>query len=197
MLSSSPRFRRRLTWLGGLVVLAGVGAAALLVIPARSDHIPQRFDSQPAQLVKDERQVSLNARDRRAIDALLDRFVVDAVGRRDPGAAYYMASAAMRASVPRRAWIRGDIPVQPLDVLGTRFHGWRPSWSFRNEVNFELLVHARPGSIPAGITYSVDVKREHGRWLVDSFATSALWSPPGSPNRVITHRDYAPIGASG
>src|SRR5919197_1889572 len=121
MLSSSPRFRRRLTWLGGLVVLAGVGAAALLVIPARSDHIPQRFDSQPAQLVKDERQVSLNARDRRAIDALLDRFVVDAVGRRDPGAAYYMASAAMRASVPRRAWIRGDIPVQPLEVLGTRF----------------------------------------------------------------------------
>ena len=164
----------------------------MAAMPGRSGHIAQHFTSAPPNLVSVRRQVSVSVADRRAIDRLLDRFVPDAVGRRDPGAAYALATPALRAGSTAADWRRGQLPVQPLPVRDTTFGGWVPSYSFADEVNFDLLVHARRGGAVGAISYTVDVKRVHGHWLVDSFVPAALFAPEGAVRRIISHVDYGP-----
>ena len=146
LVQTSPRVRRRL--LRALVVaIIGAGIAlAALVIPNHSGRTTQHFHAGKPYIVKVQKQVPVGSRDRAAIDRLLDRFVADAVARRDPGAAYGLATASLRAGTTRADWTGGSLPVQPLQVRGSTFHGWSPSYSYRNEVNFDLLVHAKPGS---------------------------------------------------
>jgi hypothetical protein len=191
-LPSSARARRRLVRLGVVAIVGGGIAIGVTVIPNHSGRTVEHLRPGKPDLVAVDRQVPLRAPDRAAINRLLDRFVVTAVARRNPAEAFALATPALRAGTTRTAWNRGDVPVQPLPVRGTRFHGWDPSYSFRNEVNFELLVHARAGSRPSAITYSVDVKRINGRWLVDSFIPNAIFDPPGAKGRVITQLDYGP-----
>jgi hypothetical protein len=157
----------------------------------------QHFRPGQPDLVKVERQVPVSAADRLAIDRLLDRFVPSAVARRDPDAAWALATSALRAGTTRADWRRGNIPVQPLEVRGSTFHGWKPSYSYRNEANFELLVHARRGADVGAIAYTVDVKRVGGLWLVDEFAPNALFAAEGKKSQIVAGVDYGPSGALG
>src|SRR5205814_948153 len=105
-LPSSPRARRRLTWIALALVVAGGAAAAMAAIPGRSGHIAQHFTAAPPDLVTVHRRIPVSAAERRAIDSLLDRFVPDAVGREDPGAAYELATPALRAGSSAADWRR-------------------------------------------------------------------------------------------
>ena len=181
-----------------VVAIVGAGiAVAALVIPNHSGRTTQHLHAGKPYIVKVQKQVPVQAGDRAAIDHLLDRFVVDAVARRDPAAAYALATASLRAGTTRADWKGGTLPVQPLQARGSMFHGWSPSYSYRNEVNFDLLVHAKPGSRIGAISYTVDVKRVGGRWLVDSFVPTALFAAQGETSRITAGVDYGPSGALG
>ncbi len=194
-LLSSARRRRRLLRLGIVAAFAVVVAGVVVLLPNYSGHTAQRFTSEPVQVVKTQRQVPVRPEDRRAIDALLDRFVPAAVDRRDPASAYSLATAALRAGTSRAAWANGDVPVFPLAVADSRFHDWSVEYSFRNEVNLELLVHGRKGSDLGGIAYSVDVKLVNGRWLVDSFVPRQEYAA-SAPAPATPVRRAAPVAAA-
>jgi hypothetical protein len=181
LLPSSARRRRRVLRLGAALWVAGCIALVIALVPGHSGRTVQHFVPGAPQLVKTERQVPVRPADRRAINTLLDRFVRDAVDRRAPLAAYRLSTPALRASAPRSAWAKGEIAVYPLRVEGSTFHDWTVAYSYRDEVNLELVVHGKPGQQFSGIDYSVDVKRIGGRWLVDSFATRGFYGPRATP----------------
>jgi hypothetical protein len=189
--------RRRLVWASAVAIVGTGIAVGVLALPNHSGKVVQHFRAGKPYVVKVQKQVPVRASDRKAIDRVLDRFVVNAVGRRDPAAAFALTTSALRAGTTKADWRRGAIPVQPLKVRDSTFHGWTPSYSFRNEVNFDLLVHARPGADIGAISYTVDVKRQHGKWRVDQFVPAAMFAAEGKTSRIEASVDYGPSGQLG
>lgn len=201
-LQTSPRARRRA--LKTAVVLGGIAAVAALTqllpggkalpepaAPAGSASVAP----QPAPVPR--REVPLAPAERRAIDLALDRFVPAAVGRADPGLAYELVTPALRAGSTRAEWATGTIPVQPLPVRGDRFHHWTLSYSYPNHVGLELLLKPTRAADIGGIAFAVDLKRQRGRWLVDSFIPAAVFAGAGKPPMISAVPDFGPTaGAS-
>src|SRR3954451_5813451 len=82
MVFDSPRLRRRLPRGGAPAAVAAAAGIGLALVP---EHGGKRAAEhlRPGAVLPAE-QVPLRAADRRAIDRSLDRFVVDAVAKRNP-----------------------------------------------------------------------------------------------------------------
>jgi len=205
-LSASPRRRRRLAWAAGGVALAcGAGLAAALLPAAGGRGAVGAPPPRAAATVYPsaaERSVPLPAGDRRAIDALLDRFVPEALARRDPGAAYSLATPALRAGTTRAQWAGGALPVYPFAPRGTTYHDWTLDASYAGRASLDLLLQPRRGSRSGAIAFTFRLRKLGGRWLVDSVVPAAVFAPPGQPPSIRANPDFAapalrPAGASG
>jgi hypothetical protein len=175
-LLASPRRRRRLTWVAvAAVVCLGV-VALVLLIPNTTGNLPDHFSNTPVQVVTNEEQVPVTPAMRRQVNALFDAFVPRAVARRDPAAAYDLVTAAFRGDGTKTSWRKGEVPVFPYQPKGGVFHGWRVDTSFRDALSLELdLEPAKAGEGP--VSYDVELRRRHGRWLIDSFVPRATYAP--------------------
>jgi hypothetical protein len=158
----------------GLGVTALLAAALLLVPPANA--------------------ARLSRADRAAIDRTIDAFVATAVRHRNVAAAYDLVTPAFRGGMTRAEWAKGDIPVYPYPARGTSWHGWTVDYVLKNDVAFELVLQPRRGSKADPISFSGEVKKRGGRWLVDSFYPAAIYVTKES--RVIGPRDFAPGGVA-
>lgn len=136
----------------------------------------------------------LGPTDRRAIDVLLDRFVPSAVARKNPAASWRLATPAMRAGTTFRQWRHGDLPVYPYPARGTQFHGYTVDYALPGDVVLELMIPPRAGARVDPISFSVEVKKVRGRWLVDSFYPAASFS--SGTERVVGPRDFTPGAGS-
>ncbi len=135
----------------------------------------------------------LSGPDRRAINRTLDAFVNSAVKRRDVGASYDLVTAQFRGGTSRAAWKKGTLPVYPYPARGRSFHEWTVEFASPDDVGFQLLVESRNLKTDA-IEYTGEVKKIHGRWLIDSFSPSATFSGSGT---VVGPQDFnAPSGDS-
>jgi hypothetical protein len=133
--------------------------------------------------------VRLRPADRRAIDATLDRFVPAAVGQRDPALAYQLATPALRAAAPRRDWLRGKLPIYPLELKRQGYHGWQLNESTRDRVSLDLLVGANgPGDVH-GVAFTVHLRRLGGTWRVDGMAPAAIFH---EDHTITSERDFGP-----
>jgi hypothetical protein len=160
----------------GLRLAVGILAAVAAVVPA-----PARADR-------------LAPADRLAINRLLDRFVPSAVERRDPAASWRLATPAMRSGTTFRQWRGGDLPVYPYPARGARFHGYAIDYALPGDVAFELYIPPRAGARVDPISFSVEVKKIRGRWLVDSFYPAASFDT--RDHRVVGPRDFVPGAVS-
>jgi hypothetical protein len=166
-------------WAGwALFGIAGLVAAAI-ALPnqngARYQHatgtaLPQTYDQQ-------QTQVKVTAAERRGIDATLAAFIRTGVTREDPAAAWEFATPAMRSGVTRAEWDSGTLPVVPFPAQ-TGKPGWTTLSSFPGDVTVDLMLHSRPGTNRGSIAFAVELKRIHGRWLVDSMIPEQSFSPP-------------------
>ncbi|HYZ79327.1 MAG TPA: hypothetical protein VE596_18340 [Gaiellaceae bacterium] len=173
-LLSSPRRRRRLTYVGMVVLAGGVVALVVELVPNKHGTV-QHFTSGRIARIAPEHQVPLSGRDRRAINAVLDRFVGGVVTRRDPLAGWAVATPRLRDDSTRAEWARGDVPVYAYPARGTQFHAWVLEYSFRNSVGLELGVQPRSGAKIGNAAFEVDLKRIDGRWLVDSIYVRTIY----------------------
>jgi hypothetical protein len=172
-------------------------AAVFLLLPKGTR--PQTTTSSgAAQVVTTRQEVALTAADRRAITSTLSAFVKTAVERRNVGASYELATPALRGSRTRAEWATGNIPVFPYAARGKRFGGWRVTYSYRDDVGLDLLLHPRTGSKLGPVSFAVELRHVHGRWLVDSFAPTAVFAPAGSRPSITAAPDFGPqpAGAS-
>ena len=113
LLPSSARTRRRLGALGAVLALAGAVWVFSMLEPA-----PKRVTAEPlepgAPQVLNDHQVPLRRADRARINAVLDAFVPAAVERKDPLAAYRLATPQLRQSATRAEWRKRRHPGLPV-----------------------------------------------------------------------------------
>jgi hypothetical protein len=194
----SPRLRRRLGWTAVAAATAGAVVGTVVTVQMRTPAPPpERFSAQPAQIPVQERLVPLRRIDRQRIDATLDRFIPAAVERKDPAAAYDLATPQLRAGQTRTRWANGDVPVYPFATRLRSFHNWLPNYSTRNSVGLDLMLPARRRTA-TGIVLTFELRRFGDRWLVDSVQPVATFAGEGRA-RVRAQPDFAPAtqGTSG
>jgi hypothetical protein len=201
LLPSSPRVRRRLAkvgvaavltagCVGAYAVVTGDGATKAKSYPAAP---PASAQAEPADVpAAPQQEVRLSRRDKRAIDRTLDRFITLAVARRNPIAAFDVVGPTLRSGTTRADWLKGDVPVYPFPARDLHFHDWKPNLSYRNDVLFDLLVHPKKGSKQGPISFTIEMKRIKGHWVVDGFVPVAIFSPTDSKPTVTSQADYAP-----
>ncbi len=147
-----------------------------LLLPNTSGQVKSTFSNEPVQRVISERQVPVTPRRRAQVNALFDAFVPAAVERRNPGAAYELVTSAFRGGASRVDWRKGDLPVYPYEPRGGTFHGWTVDLSYRERMSVQLFLQPRnPKDGP--VDFSVDLRRLHGRWLIDAFYPRASYAP--------------------
>jgi hypothetical protein len=185
----SPRMRRRLVRVGALAVLCIVVAIVAVVLPNTNGNVKSRFSNAPVQRVVREREVPVTPTRRAEVNALFDDFVPAAVARRDPGAAYDLVTPSFRAATSRSSWRAGKLPVYPYQPRGDSFHGWTVDTSFRDTMSVELYLQPRDPRNGA-VAVNVDLRRLHGRWLIDSFYPRTSYAPsrPAAPKGTPTTR---------
>jgi len=175
---SSPRLGRRLVrW---SIVLAGVGATVLVFVLAPETKEPGKAATgKPAKLA---RPVNLRVRpaERRAVDAVLDRFIPAGVGRRAMATAWRLAGPELRAGSTLRQWRNDVSPIPYYPVAGETFHDWMTLDAGPNFVEFALQVFPRRRSHLGAWSFSGLVVRRGSHWLVDRLYTAATYNRAGA-----------------
>lgn len=185
---ASPRMRRRLRWVGLLMVFA-VGVAGLIVLlpgkhqketPLVVSHTPLP-EAPPAPVTRTNREL---------VPALqvAAQFIQTAVARKNVGKSWDLISPTYegKSEYTRKEWAKGDralngegIPVVEYPVDRAR---WKRDYSLKDEVGFKVALFPPKGNTMPATVFDVAVhaygKGTHRRWLVD------YWSPSGG--RTIT-----------
>jgi hypothetical protein len=196
-LIKSPRRRRRALWLAAVLAAIGVTIGVIELIPSSSPRSPAPVANEgPAQVVVQPVYVRLTATDRKAIDSLLDRFVPAAVERRSASEAWALAGPELKAGSTLSQWKTGDSPVPYYPATGKNFHGWQPLEVTRGYVTFSLLVHPRPGVKLGAYVFSGVAIRQHRRWLVNRFYTTAIMNPVRGSTHEVGPADFGAPGAA-
>lgn len=169
----SPRRRKRLVYAGVALLIVGVAVGVGLAYPNTAPHVTQRFGSANAQVVTTPRAAPFSEADRRRVEAVLQRFVDHAVARRNPVLAYDLVTRSIRGSSTRADWASGHVPVYPYPAARQRV---RIAWvwaSYRNAVDFDVILVPRKGADVGAMAAGVDMVAtgtgRNRRWRVDSF----------------------------
>jgi hypothetical protein len=181
-LVKSPRLRRRLLRLGGVAVVCGIAALVFVLLPNTSGNLKSHFSNEPEQRVVSQRQVPVTPARRAQVNKLFDAFVPAAVERRDPNSAYDLVTPSFRAGASRAAWRRGNLPVSFYEPRSRTFHGWTVDTSYRTSMSVQLYLQPR-NPREGAVDYSVDLRRLHGRWLIDSLYQRASYPPAVAAGR--------------
>src|SRR5690242_11503100 len=128
----SPRQRRRLAWIGGLLLVAGIAAAAVVALP--KGHQAKEVFRPGAVVLTTPNKVPMTHARREAVDRVLDTFVPAAVERRDPMRALPLVTSDYRAGVTNSEWSRGNLPVFPFQSSNRSFHDWTVNYSYPDEM---------------------------------------------------------------
>lgn len=173
-LLSSPRRRRRLAWLGiVLLAVTAVATALLLSDPARLP--PEKL--RPGTAPPVAREMRLTAAMRRGIDRTLAEFVPAAVGRENPARAWELAGPGLRAGGRLQEWRNGLMPVQPYAFARQKsLRDWRLIYAQSDRVAIDLMLFPRVGSREGPIVFGIDLVPRRRGWLVDSIFPAAIWS---------------------
>jgi hypothetical protein len=158
------------------IALAAAGAVVLGVTTLRSHGTKRKevFDNRPVKFFKEQKQIRLTAADRRAIDAVIGRFVAAGVERRDPLAAYALSTRALRRAATRAEWRRGALPVMPYRAAGPP--GWHLDYAYPGDAVVDVILRpAKNEPTKRAIIFTAELKRERSRWLVDSMVPSATF----------------------
>jgi hypothetical protein len=180
-LPSSPRRRRRLAWLAALAVLAA-GIAALAIRYPNTGEPEPPFSTRPASVYVQPATVPFTGARREAARQVARAFLLDAVLRKDPAAAWGFAAPSLRQGMTRAEWRTGNIPVVPFSADALLEARWRLSYSYLSEVGFEVGLFPKPGAAERGTTFTLELKAfgrgSHRHWLVSSWVPAPSLNPP-------------------
>jgi hypothetical protein len=178
-----------------LLTVAGGAAFGISQVPNWGDGgggVKDVWEPGKPMVVGNEKPVRLTRADRRRIDSTLDRFVRNGVAGRNLLAAYKLVTLAFRGGTTRAQWTRGDSPVYAYPTAPGSVAGqWRLTYSYRRDVGADLMLHSRRPRKVGPIVFQVELLKRRGRWLVDSFAPIATFTPIGvGPQHETGPADY-------
>ncbi len=187
----SYRWRRRLAWAGvALVLLAALGVAVLW-LPEHGRRFTETFSSEPSQVVVSDKPVPVTRAMRRQVNKTLLPFVATAVTRKDPVAAWDLATKAMKSGTIRTDWARGNLPVFPYPAIPAQARDWTVVSSVKDDLVADLVLQPPKDSKRGPVEFNVELKAvgkgPARRWLVDSFIAIRTYdtSAPAKPKNPV------------
>lgn len=126
-----------------------------------------------------ERQVRMTVDRRRAVRAIVERFLATAARRRDLSGSYDLATGNMRQGQSRAEWLKGNIPVMPYEARGNR-GAITFDFNYRDRVGLDLFVQPERPAQSGPAVFFVELHRTPRGWLVDQWGTRAVY-PPTEP----------------
>jgi hypothetical protein len=185
---SSPRFRRRLAWIGGAACLVSLSVVGAIRIGNTGHSSATPIDrTKKAWVYREPKSMALTKSDRLDLFRTSAQFVRTAVARKHLDDAWDMLGPEMKAGQTRKSWDTGFNNVVPFKADG--IDAWDVLYAYDNDVAVDLSLISRGKKKDewAGKTFTLELKRYAGhprRWLV------ASWVPKGiggggtlSPNR--------------
>ena len=178
----SPRRRKRLRWSASLAIPAAGLVALAVHYPNTAEPGPTGFSSGPASVYVQPVSLPLTGARRDAARHVASAFLVDAVLREDPAAAWSLVTPGLRQGTVRADWRNGNIPVVPFRAEALLEARWRLSYSYADRAGFEVGLIPKRGVAeqPAKFTLELNAygrgTRRH--WLVSSWAPAPTLDPP-------------------
>jgi hypothetical protein len=134
----------------------------------------------------------LSPADKRALASTIDRFVSSAMQRHDLAASYDLVTPTLRAGISRRTWAKGTTRVMSYPARGSHF-GWTVDYALPGDVVVDLMLQPRRGAKAGPMIFTVELKKLHGRWLVDGLVPSASFADSGRTGSMKAFGDYGPL----
>jgi hypothetical protein len=183
--------RRRLLWVGVLVVVTTVTAAAVVALP--KGHQTKETFRPGAWIPTTPKDAPMTRARRQTVDAILDTFVPAAVERKDPIRALPLVTPAFRSGTSRQEWRHGQLPVFPYVTRNRSFHTWTLNYSYPREMSVEILLHPAPKETLGSLAFTAVLKETKGRWLVDSFVPAATFAAEKKTPKILASPDFTPF----
>jgi hypothetical protein len=192
---ASPRFRRRLFWVGGSMT-----AVALLVFVGI--HFANTGRSNATAIDKTKKawvyqapaHMRLTKQDRLELFNTSSRFVRTAVARKHLDTAWEMLGPERKAGQTRKSWDTGFNNVVPFKADG--IEAWDILYAYVGDVAVDLSLFSgrRNGSNWAGKTFTLELKRNPAthQWLVASWVPHGV----GGGGTLSTNRRTGPLPLS-
>lgn len=174
---SSHRFRRRLFWGGGSLLLVAAIVGISIDIGNTGHREQEKIDySKKAWVYHEPATIKLTSADRRELYTTAVRFIATAVARKHLDDAWEMLGPEMKAGQTRKSWDTGFNNVVPFPAVGIA--SWTIAYAYKNDVALDLAVVGDRHSDFAGKTFTIELRQaKPHHWLV------AAWVPKGVGGR--------------
>ena len=175
---SSPRRRRRLRWVGGVLVAIGLVAAAAALLPSKGRPVRVRTTTNTAPYAReDAAEVAAAARASAQVQPLANRFLSELATHRGLERAYAALAPGEKERYSRLDWESGrDLPL--TGVQGTS----GASVVFSGRATVGLVASFTPD-----VLFAVRYDRLTSGWRV-------AYMHQGQSSRYVTVANYAPAG---
>jgi hypothetical protein len=180
VLPRSPRRRRRLGWISAAALAIALVVAGALALPSHAhqgsaNSSPRRSHGkdvayQPPRTVRPSAATSAQAR------RVVSRFVLTAVLRDHVARSWGLVTPALRSGFTKEQWSEGAIPVVPYPKRSLALVKWKPLYSYRDELGYQLLFMPKLAT-DRPVAFDVTVRRVRTHWLVSSWVAGSAGAP--------------------
>jgi hypothetical protein len=174
-----PGWQKALPWIVAVLVVGGAIAAGIIWSnTGKSTATP--FTNQP---VKDVSKVPPTVKLTPGATRVARKFIETAVARKNLAQAYTLVTEQIRQGQSLKSWKTGNIAVIPYPVDAVKYAPMKIDFSYPNEAQIEVALLPKAGSNVRGQLFLMDLVKQDGKWLVNSWVPRA--SPPvpnGSDN---------------
>ena len=170
----SKRTRYAIWGVSIAIFLAGL-IAVIVVFTSNGGQTKQVFSPKPpVDVSKNPKTVKLDRSARR----VAGEFILTAVARKDLRKAYALVGPGIKQGQSLKEWLSGNIAVVPYPVSDIKVAPFKIDYSFANHALLEVALLPTAKAQAQGVKpqiFFVDMKKMHGKWLVDG------WVPRASP----------------
>ena len=172
---SSPRFQRRLFWIGGAVLAAGLVTLIVTKIWTGPPPPPPPAPVTNVQRPTHDKTVPLDP----AAQKVGERFIETAVRRRHLAESWALAAPELRSNFTLARWKTGDIPVVPYPADTSHGARVKIEYSYKDRALLLILLEPTIGNKIKPQLFHLGLHAfgtgTHRHWLVD------YWAPFSAP----------------
>jgi hypothetical protein len=172
---SSPRFRHRLFWIGGGLLLAGLTVVLIWAFWPTPGSLQLPTTNRPPQVAPKEKTVPLE----KEAKLVGEKFIETAVTRENLADSWPIIAPELRGSFTLKRWMSGNIPVVPYPADTSSPAPVKVDYSYKDKALLEVLLVAKKGSTMKPQLFLLGLhavgKGANRHWLVD------YWEPYGAP----------------
>jgi hypothetical protein len=184
---NSRKFQKWFPWVAGGILLLGIAAALVFIVPNQSGTTASDNGAAPSpdfkpQTVPQEKLLKRVPPEARRVAG---KFLLTAVQRKNLAAAWPLAGPQVRQGMTREQWLKGDIAV-PTWFDGIKAAPMKVDYATKKDAQLEVLIeptktgkNVRPGLFV--LTLDLVGKGENAHWVVNSAQQRVSVAIPNTP----------------